>query len=54
MTVPLRAQLPPLPELETFRPIPKLRISRPGLLRSLLNRVERIASLRDDDDSAKS
>jgi hypothetical protein len=54
MTVPLRTQLPPLPDLATLRPVPKLKLARPGLLRSLLSRVERIASLGDDDERAES
>jgi hypothetical protein len=54
MSVPLRTHLPPLPDLATLRPVPRLKISRPSLLRSLLNRVEQIASLGDDDERAES
>jgi hypothetical protein len=54
MAVPLRTHLPPLPDLATLRPVPKLKLARPGLLRSLLSRVERIASLGNDDERAES
>jgi hypothetical protein len=52
-TTPLRTQLPPLPDLETPHATPRLRVARPGLLRSILRGVEQLASFGDDDESGK-